>query len=240
MAESGGRRIRFEGMVNFRDLGGVPAKGGMVRTGLVYRSDSVAYASAADVARLVDEIGLATVVDLRGDHELALLGRGPLEAAPVRYLRAPIVDVTEAPRQADYYLAMLAERGELLVSVLRQFTDRANLPALVHCEAGCDRTGIASAVLLALLEVSDEEICADYGQTCLAVPSINARARMIAERHGLPPPIGYAVDLWMPTDEVMAETLHKVRERWTDAVGWATSHGLTVDEIEALRSVLVE
>jgi protein tyrosine/serine phosphatase len=240
MAEPISRLIRFEGMVNFRDLGGVAADAGRVRTGMLYRSDSVAYASEVDAARLVEELGVVTVIDLRGDEELALHGRGPLEASAVRYVRAPIVVETQTALQVEYYLAMLAQRGAELVSALRQFTDPANLPAVIHCEAGCDRTGMASAILLELLGVADEEICADYGQTCLAVPSINARLQLIAQRHGLPAPIGYADDLWMPTEAVMAETLARMRQRWTDAVGWAIEQGMTIDEIEALRSVLVE
>ena len=54
----------FEGLVNFRDLGGIAADGGTMRPGRLFRSDSLNYATEADAARLV-EAGLATIVDLR-------------------------------------------------------------------------------------------------------------------------------------------------------------------------------
>ena len=57
----------FENLLNFRDLGGrVTADGARIRPGLLFRSESVAYLSAADTSRLVDDLGLATVIDLRG------------------------------------------------------------------------------------------------------------------------------------------------------------------------------
>jgi len=238
-AGAASRRLEFDGMVNFRDLGGLPANGGFVRPGRVFRSDSIAYASEADAARLVDELGLVTWVDLRGEYEVALLGRGRLEATDVVYVSAPIVDVSEFDHLPDHYVAMFAEKGDVLVSVIRRFARPGALPAVVHCEAGCDRTGVLSAALLSLLGVPDEEIAADYGQTMVAVPAINARSRMIAARHGLPLPVGYGNSTWMPTADMMAETLTEMRGRWGDAVGWALEYGLTEAEIDILRSTLV-
>jgi protein tyrosine/serine phosphatase len=234
------RQVEFDGMVNFRDLGGLPANGGRIRRGRLFRSDSVAYASAGDVARLVEELGLATVIDLRGEVEVELLGRGPLQATVVAYVSAPIVDVTASEKLAEHYVAILEERGDLLVSLLRRLATAEALPALIHCEAGCDRTGVLAAITLALLGVPDDEICADYAHTAAAVPAINARSRAIAEKHGLPIPDGYSDQTWMPTVTVMAETLRQLRERWGDPAGWATTYGLKAAEIDALRDALID
>ena len=38
-----------------------------------------------------------------------------------------------------------------------------NLPALYHCEAGKDRTGIISALILSVCGVDDELVAEDYG-----------------------------------------------------------------------------
>jgi protein tyrosine/serine phosphatase len=234
------RQLEFDGMVNFRDLGGLPAGGGSIRPGRLYRSDSVVYASAADVTRLVDDLGLATLIDLRGEREIEMLGRGPMQATVVSYVSAPIADVTAYDSVPEHYVAILDERGDLLVTLLRRLAEPAALPALIHCEAGCDRTGVVSAILLALLGVPDDEICADYAQTAAAVPAINTRAGVIAQKYGLPAPDGYSENTFMPTVEVMAETLRGMRGRWGDAAGWATAHGLKPAEIEALRGALVD
>jgi protein tyrosine/serine phosphatase len=234
------RQVRFEGMVNFRDLGGLPVGSrGQVRTGRLFRSDSVAYASTVDVKRLLDEFGVRAVIDLRGEKEVARLGRGPLAGAAIRYLPAPITDI-EAAEQVAYYLAMLEQRGPLLVSLLRELTDPAVLPAVFHCEAGCDRTGVLAAALLGLLGVADEDICADYALTAPAMPFIGARVR--AALLALDPTLSFDPDEepWLPTEATMAATLAGVRDRWGSIVGWARAYGLTEHELSTLREALVE
>jgi protein-tyrosine phosphatase len=234
------RRIEFDGMVNFRDLGGLPANGGRIRRRRLFRSDSVAYASGADVARLVDELRLATLIDLRGESEVALLGRGLMRTAAVTYVSAPIVDVTSGQGLARHYVAMLEERGAVLASLIRRLTEPAALPALFHCEAGCDRTGVLAAITLDLLGVPDEEICADYAQTAQAISAINERIRQNLIKLNLPAPKEYPDSSWGPTEAVMAETLDRMRQRWGCSAGWARAYGLRPAEIDALREALID
>ena len=235
------RRVAFEGLVNFRDLGGLPvAGGGRVRRGLLYRSDSVAYASDEDAARLVRELGISSVIDLRGYNEVEMLGRGPLEWAAVRYLPAPIGDVNAGDQLVEYYIAILDQCGRIVVELLRELAEPGVLPAVVHCEAGCDRTGVLCAMVLSLIGVPDDEICADYALTAAAIPAINARVRATIARQGLDVPPGYVDDSWTPTAETMAATLAGVGERWGGVAEWARWHGLRRIEADALRRLLVE
>ena len=91
MSES--RRLRFEGVTNFRDLGGyLTADGGSTRWGLVFRSDGLHQMTAPDLMAF-GELGVSVVYDLRGDSErtqepdpvesvhIALLSRHPTAAA---------------------------------------------------------------------------------------------------------------------------------------------------------------
>ena len=78
-----GRWVRLDGTTNTRDLGGLPtADGGRTRTGVVLRSDNLQTLTEDDVRRLVDEIGLREVIDLRTTAEILLEGRGPLRDVP--------------------------------------------------------------------------------------------------------------------------------------------------------------
>ncbi len=52
--------------------------------------------------------------------------------------------------------------------MLRNFTHKEKLPALVHCAHGKDRTGVLSALLLAACGVPDEDIIKDYARVSLA------------------------------------------------------------------------
>jgi protein-tyrosine phosphatase len=85
--------IELEGAVNVRDLGGLPTSdGGKTATGRVLRSDNLQELSAADVAQLVDGIGLTTVVDLRSTAERHAEGPAPLDAvASVQYWHHPVL-----------------------------------------------------------------------------------------------------------------------------------------------------
>jgi protein-tyrosine phosphatase len=235
----GPRQLLFEGMVNFRDLGGIPAEDGTVRRGLLFRSDSLAYATAADAKRLVDDLGLATVIDLRGQYEVDHLGRGPLADTAVRYVSAPIVDVSLADDLAGHYLAMLHEKGDVLAEMIKLLATGDALPAVFHCEAGCDRTGVLAAAVLSLLGVADDVIAEDYALTAPAMPAIHARVRAVAERLGLPTRPGVDVE-WAPEAAMMAGALKLARERWGGVREWAREYGVTDDDVTALRAALLD
>ncbi|HET6191031.1 MAG TPA: tyrosine-protein phosphatase, partial [Trebonia sp.] len=67
--------IDLEGAVNVRDLGGLPTlDGGSTVPSRLLRSENLQELSPADIARLVKEIGVTTVVDLRTTGELEVEG----------------------------------------------------------------------------------------------------------------------------------------------------------------------
>ncbi|MHA3703785.1 tyrosine-protein phosphatase [Jatrophihabitans sp. YIM 134969] len=76
--------IELDGTVNTRDVGGLPlADGaGKVRDGVLLRSDNLQDLSDADVRRLVDDLHVRRVVDLRTGVELRGTGPGRLDGVP--------------------------------------------------------------------------------------------------------------------------------------------------------------
>jgi protein-tyrosine phosphatase len=92
-----GRWVRLDGTTNTRDLGGLPTTdGGRTVPGRVLRSDNLQTLSDDDVRRLVGEIGLREVIDLRTTAEILLEGRGPLR---------------DVPEVAHRHFSLLPERG---------------------------------------------------------------------------------------------------------------------------------
>ncbi|HLV55466.1 MAG TPA: tyrosine-protein phosphatase [Actinotalea caeni] len=74
--------IDLDGVVNMRDVGGIPTTdGGAIRRGALLRSDNLQDLTPRDVAAL-RERGLTDVVDLRSDTEVAATGPGPLTREP--------------------------------------------------------------------------------------------------------------------------------------------------------------
>jgi protein-tyrosine phosphatase len=71
--------IDLDGAANVRDVGGLPTVDGRrTRRGVLIRADNLQGLTPADVARLVDEHGVRTVIDLRTTGEVHLEGPGPL------------------------------------------------------------------------------------------------------------------------------------------------------------------
>ena len=79
--------IELDGAVNVRDLGDLPTEDGQkTARGRLLRGDNLQDLSDADVTKLVRDIGVTTVVDLRSSNELAAEGPAPLDAvAGVRH-----------------------------------------------------------------------------------------------------------------------------------------------------------
>jgi protein-tyrosine phosphatase len=78
------RWIRLEGAANVRDLGSLPTEeGGQTSPGRVLRADNLQGLTPTDVRRLVHELGVRTVVDLRTTVEVEKEGPGPLTREPL-------------------------------------------------------------------------------------------------------------------------------------------------------------
>ncbi len=240
MAAGAGQSAGLEGLANFRDLGGTPVAGGRtIGTGVLFRSDSVAYATVADADALVGRLGLRTVVDLRDVPEVAAFGRGPLEAHPVGYRNVPIGDVGSAGTRPEQYASMLRVHGTAIVATIRDLAGDGFAPALIHCQIGCDRTGIVVAAILSLIGVADADICVDYARSSRASSAIRERSRDRRTALGLPQMPDSYYDEWEPSASVMAEAITLVEREWGGFDGWARAHGLTASDQAALRSILV-
>lgn len=225
------RRLVLDGPVNFRDLGGYETTGGRsVRWGRVYRSDSLESLTPGDIARL-EELGVRFVCDLRRDEECAtapsrMLGHPTIriEHLPVggiaaetksmaaRMLRGEIPELgVEA--MAQVYLTILDLHPESFSRVVARAADPARLPMVVHCTAGKDRTGVATALILGAVGVDDETIAADYELTT-EFHSLAKIAEVRPQLEAVGIEFAKVEAYWSAPRAVMAAALHGIRERW--------------------------
>jgi protein-tyrosine phosphatase len=236
-----GRHLHVHGTCNLRDVGGYPThRGGSVAWRTLFRSDSLHRLDRQGVAGLA-ELGLRTIVDLRADIEVE---RAPSAGAglPARIVRAPIVrDPSVLPPLADLgaeYRYMIDECGDSIGAAVRELCVPGALPALVHCAAGEDRTGIVIALVLAVLGVPDELIGADYSLSSLYFDPDSTAAS------GEPKAIvlGDNVTTELPSSlpGPILNVLAWARTAGGGSVcGYLTKHGLSAPDLAALRSALV-
>lgn len=245
--------ICLHGTANTRDLGGLrTADGQQLKPGRLLRSDSLTELDADDVAALVDELGLVQIIDLRAEREAARDGRGPLAQQPVGYVNLPLggigearVEVAEQLGDGDlalHYVGYLENGAESIVAAVRLLADGA-VPAVVHCSAGKDRTGIVTALVLDALGVPRETIVADYAATAANMPGVLARLRRsaTAQRHFDSTDVEITVPAWLLGAEpaTMRRFLRYLDENG-GAARWLLRHGLREEELDALRVNLLQ
>jgi protein-tyrosine phosphatase len=249
------RLIPLDGPANFRDLGGYETDHGtFVRSGRVYRSDSLSFMSDDDVRHVTEELGLRTVIDLRAGQEVEQFTHGPLESLPITVWHMPIVDETRREGEehdknawangeviplADVYLLMLDRFGHRFVAVLDVIAAGDTQPVVFHCAAGKDRTGLVAMLLLGLLGVDPEIIAADYALTDSRMPVLlerhNARA---AEQEGAVAEVG--TQKWAVDAAAMRSVIDQLIETHGSVEGYVLAQGLAPDAIARLRETLIE
>jgi len=242
------RFVPLDGAFNFRDLGGLPTHdGGTTRTGVMFRSDALHHLVPGDVDVLT-ELGMRTIIDLRSVVELDRTGRGPLEETDMQWLHAPLSHGDAAagrvlpPALAEgdlgrHYVESLAERTSTLASVIEHLAASDNLPAVFHCTAGKDRTGMVAALVLSLVGVPDDVIVHDYTLTDDRMVRVIERIRSSGD---FPEPVTPMLARVGRAEAASMETfLNAVRVAHGDAAGWAREAGLGDDTLASLHAVLV-
>lgn len=239
------RHIPLDGAFNFRDLGGYgTVDGRALRWRVLFRADGLHRLSDADQEQF-HELGIRTVVDLRTVSELEEVGRAP-EGIDFHHL--PMMDVlpdrTEYPNWVDdeflvaRYCEILDNGAPAIAAAVEVLAGESTLPAVFHCTAGKDRTGILAAVLLGLLGVPDDVIVQDY------VLSAEAMERMLAWLRDTYPDRQDELDrreaaMLAARPKVMEGLLAHVRHEYGGVEGFVAAHG-AAGAIDPLRNALLE
>ena len=254
------RLVAFERILNFRDFGGWDADGGKIARGVLFRSASFHDATEADITKL-DAMGFRFMVDLRRPEErthepnkwpgqatrVVFNEEGYAQALPP-HLAALLRDDLTAESVAGYmheiYRAFAFEPRH--IDLYRNWFDgllNEGGPAILHCAAGKDRTGLGCALTLLALGVNEDDVFTDYEFTNQAVdietrlPRIKARMEERLDRSidaaALRPMLGVTPEyLRSALDEI--ETRHGSVERYM-----ADVLSVGAQEREALRAKLV-
>jgi len=242
------RHLGFQGAFNFRDLGGYRGRAGQtVRWRTLYRADALHRLPDAELDEL-SLLGVRTVLDLRTQSEIDH-GRIEAEHLGITHLHLPVLGSTWAPEKLDpdadagdvlggLYIQMLEAGAPALADALRVLADPGQVPAVFHCAAGKDRTGVLAAIVLALLGVDEETIVGDYALTAAAMGGLVERLKQdrpeaLSAMNDQP-----AAYLATPP-EAMRMFLDHVRAEHGSMVGYVRSIGVGLEVVEELHTTLL-
>jgi protein-tyrosine phosphatase len=256
------RLLGFEGIVNFRDLGGYPAEDGkQVAWGKLYRSGTLAHTSRADLQAL-GQLKLATLIDFRSAAEK--------EEEPNVLPDPPGFEVVEIPTLDEGNEALLGEVMEridsgdfngfdpnkFMLEANRQFAGQFTpefrrffetilaadgAPVAWHCSAGKDRTGYAAAILLRILGVPQEVVMADYmASRELALEARKSQLMLLRLFKG--EEAAEKLSVMMGVEEAwLRAAFTEIDRRWGSFDAYVTEGlQLTPQDIARLRSRLLE
>jgi protein tyrosine/serine phosphatase len=238
------RNLSFSATFNFRDVGGYPGLDGRtVRWRRLFRSDALHGIGPAD-AEAFRALGVRTVVDLRRGFEIERHGRVSDDHG-VQYRHLPLLhldweevvhdgDIPHERWLADRYRNFVEDGTRALADTLSVIADGEQAPVVVHCMAGKDRTGVALALTLSLLGVSDADIAADYALTTEAMAPLTAH--LLAND---PDMVDGKDHMYDSPAEAMMLFLADLRATYGSAEDYARGIGVTAAEIDALRSHLL-
>lgn len=253
------------GVRNFRDMGGYTNKNGeTLAHGRLFRSGHFAEVDAATAAQIAAH-KITTVIDFRSAPEKDRMRVTWHDPWQPRYVENPIGGnaaawikdlfdrVANAPFPADELHAQFilafqtipianADGLKKLFDVL--IDDDDGNAALFHCTAGKDRTGIAGALIMTALDMSEDAVFADFLLTNEAV-DLKARAveaaTQVSEKIGrdvspeaVYPLIGVEPDFLKAALDAMTSEFGSVDRYLTNAMG------LTGERREKLKGRLLE
>ncbi|TDC96230.1 tyrosine-protein phosphatase [Saccharopolyspora aridisoli] len=163
------RVLDLDGLLNARDLGGLPAGGGRTRWGAVVRAEHPAGLTEAGWEGLWQH-GVRTIIDLTSPDEDET-DRAP-RPADLTTVRIPLDDMSDTgfwDRWGGafsctplYYEPFLDRYPRLVAEVVGAVVHAEPGGVLVHCGGGRERTGLVTLVLLASLGVDAQDIAEDY------------------------------------------------------------------------------
>jgi len=241
------RRIALPGVLNLRDVGGYPvAGGGSVRWRTLFRSDALHLLDAAGAAAVAG-LGLRTVLDLRSPAEVDIApspvgGRVTHLPLLADLETLPVPTVPDSPRGelelGTIYRYFVDECGDRIAAAIGELTSDDAFPALVHCTAGKDRTGVVIALILAVLGVPDEIIAADYALSATYLnPEQTPAIGQLRASTGLGD--GLTTALLRSPPELILAVLDRVRAGAGSVEGYLRAHGLTGEALSSLRAALI-
>lgn len=258
------RHVPLVGQSNFRDLGNYEASNGStIKTGLLYRSGTLAKLTDEDVEEL-KQLQVKTVINFLDEGEREKYGEDKLPEGAVNVF-LPIAGqnneaagilkarqtggFSDVPVDFNYEIhALLIEQAkEAYAELFHILADSSNYPIVFHCSHGVHRTGTAAALILSAMGVSWETVSEDYllsntyrkEESEKRIQDLNS----FAEKSGVSNLEQNNINIrafYILESEYINGTKTAVEEKYTTFDNYFKSLGITEKELASIKAILLE
>lgn len=229
------RRLFIDEIENMRELGGYRTRDGkIIKNNLLIRSNLPKKLSNKAISDLVDK-NITTIIDLRNDEEVKKCSGIFVTNKLFNYHRIKIKGDGKLPDSPetvlDSYIEMLEGKEE--INKIFSIISNSKGGILYYCNAGKDRTGVISALILKLLDVDDKDIVIDYIASGVYLKEMLDEFSSSSE-------IERIKDIITPKAETMFGILEYIKDHYDGILNYLNSCGVLAEELEFIKSKYLE
>lgn len=223
---------------NLREAGGIPAAGGQIASGVLFRS-AAPHQIDEQLAGWVQDAHITSIFDLRSTQETGYLPGFPQSFGAATRTHMPLLEgaIGQLATLDDIYLPLVSQHADTWVELARGIL--ASEASLVHCTAGKDRTGVGVAMVLLAVGAEHDAVMEDYAASTAAL-SGDWLSTMTAQmsKHGVPMTEEMRT-LMVGTSVAGLDKALDVARAEGSIADYLLKHGLSGAELEALGEKLV-
>lgn len=172
----------FDGLYNFRDIGGFKTlDGNIMKKGVLFRSDELSRLSQKDIETF-NLLNIKTIYDLRTRTEQKSKPSRIKSEHGIQLVNISIQDKSQEFTHLEFFKFLVSKSNTInfekimkemycnmafishtqICEIITSLSEQNNLPALIHCTSGKDRTGFISAIIQLLVGVPYQTVLDDY------------------------------------------------------------------------------
>lgn len=246
--------------LNFRDLAGLQTDTGSIRSGVLFRSEGPTNFTS-DQLSAIASLGIRSIFDLRSAREREDVPH-QWHGADCRWLGLDVdADLRvfgnegrdrllKGPDPQIAIDTMVETYREIPLSMARHWPligetlQNGELPVLINCTAGKDRTGVAVALLLELAGVPREVILEDYLRSSIFGDNLKRSGELEAgllASFGFLPTSGQVDALIGVRSDYLEAAWAVIDDRWSGVAGYFDYAGVSEKaQLEIGRSLTVD
>lgn len=256
------RYIRLDNAYNFREIGGISTSSGKkFRSGILFRSDELSKLSLSD-RRIFEGLGIKSIIDLRGVKEREKKQDRIPKNLEIDIRNIPIDHKNQDLKQIQFFLFLIQKSKDFdfekyirehyfgtafectpqIKEILTYLSDEGNLPSLIHCTVGKDRTGFLAALLQLLAGVDRQTITEEYMATN---KYIGPRVKQIVRMIRILSLFRASIEQIQPLLEVRSDYLNNVIDELYRRYGSVENYlvegcGMEIAVVDKLKNLLTE